>query len=402
MLSVVPKKNLHHAAMNCSLFVLVFYLLLVFFAPRLSGNFRFEDLLTPFLALLLIPAFNSKIFINSTTIFIYFFYSLAITLIYIINGTLTYDALFIWGKEFQYLLIFLTTLCLCRYSYYKHQIYNTIKVGILAACLFGAWEAISGNQSYYGIGYINDYSSTISSVMYFSFTILSLILYEKEKKTRYIFSALICFILVILVGARTAQAALIIFMAIYLYKNNIYGLFFVLCFALTVLTLTIFSEPLLNFFYNIDTSNTAVDGGISRMSTMLTPIETLTASRGNSWGLMLNEGFSRSPFFGCGRGCSHIDPSAEITMPLGLGGDNQYLVNFVDLGIFGSILFLVAIFAQLFRVTTFRKIYLAFFVSYFASGFAIEIWQLSRGGLFFWLITALLISENNIYTSLRK
>ena len=395
MLAVKAEKPSISIIRIMTLYVCLAYILSVFFLPRFFENFRYEDFLTPLLLLLPLVFTDRRLWYYSWLVVPYILYSFFVTVFYVVVEILPITSFLIWGKEVQYFLLYAVVLLVAKESYARELIYAVVKMGIFSACLFGLWSLISGQQSYYGIGYINDYSSTISSIMYFSFFVLSLVIYEREGERVFLYTGLICAVLTFMVGARSGQVMVMIFLFLYLFKLNLKSLIVVLIMILAIGLIALFSEDLYDYLYHVDTSNQAFNGAISRMSTMLTPMETIEGSRFNSWKSMLEAAYDRNIVFGCGRGCSHLDDFAyDANMPLGLGGDNQYTVNLVEIGIIGSVLFFMAVVLQLVHVKNHRKLYFAYLVTYFAAGVVVEVWQLSRGGFFFWFITALLLSED--------
>ena len=121
-------------------------------------------------------------------------------------------------------------------------------------------------------------------------------------------------------------------------------------------------------------------------------LDSFMRSRGNSWISVLKIAFDRYAFvFGGGRGFSHMDIYGTVSS-LGLGGDNQYTVNIAELGMIGSSLLFLAIGSiYSFVHRSLRYLYLPYVLVYLIGGMACEIFQLSKSGQLFWLVSAYFI-----------
>ena len=164
---------------------------------------------------------------------------------------------------------------------------------------------------------------------------------------------------------------------------------------LMIVFYVIFRDDIVSYLYSIQADIIAAP--LHRARAILYYLEgkhldSFMRSRGNSWLSILGKSFDRYAFiFGGGRGFSHTDIYGEVSS-LGLGGDNQYTVNIAELGIFGSsLLFLAIAGVYSFIHRSLRYLYLPYVLVYLLGGMACEIFQLSKSGQLFWLVSAYFI-----------
>jgi hypothetical protein len=139
-----------------------------------------------------------------------------------------------------------------------------------------------------------------------------------------------------------------------------------------------------------------ISAPISRASTLFEK-GTLTGARISSWISVLENAYSNNKLgLGGGRGFTHLRDNSE-SLSLGLGADNQYTVNLAELGLAGSIIF----FGSLLYICQFihpdlKRLYYPYLISCVVSGFALEVFQLSKSGQLFWLNTAYIIGRSTL------
>ena len=362
----------------------------IFLFPRLSGLFRVEDFLTPGLLVGALISLNNRTFRYCILPLVYFVYGFIITGVSVVFFELPLQAYLIWGKEFQYILIFMIVINFPKDKVTRNFIHSLIIFMLLVASFSGIYLLVSGVRGYYGVGYFTESSPSLGMLMYFHCLFWSVYFYKVYKNPIYLCSAVLFFILAILVGSRTGQIITIIlsFSLLLLHsERKIYILVLSLIFSILV---SINSGFIYETLYHINTGNLAIDGGFSRLATILKISETIQGSRIVSWLSVVNQALDTNPIFGCGRGCSHISGS---TFSLGMGADNQYTVNFLELGVVGSFLFvliLVVILINFYKDSFVFKLYLPYILAMVTAGMAMEVFQLSKGGSLFWFSTAMM------------
>ena len=364
----------------------------IFLLPRLQGNIRFEDFLTPALFVGVLLSINSFSVRHSLLPLIYFFYTFFITSFFIIFGNLPIEAYLIWGKEFQYILVFLIILGMPSTKKTSTFIQHLITYILIISSVSGVYLLVSGVRGYYGVGYFTESSPSLGMLMYFNCLFWSVYLYRKSANSLYLFLALLFFILVMLVGSRTGQLITMVFLFFVFLMNVRRKMYVYIPLAALILILTFSLDSIYDVLYNIKTDNLAIDGGVSRFATLLKFSETIQQSRVNSWLSVISQAFDNNFIVGCGRGCIHI---SEGGISLGMGGDNQYTKNFMEIGIIGSLLFMFTLLhltVKLYKDPFIFKIYFPYMLAMLLVGMTMEVWQLSKGGSLFWFNTALMYS----------
>jgi hypothetical protein len=269
-------------------------------------------------------------------------------------------------------------------------VHYLIKYMLIIAAASGFYLLLSGVRGYYGVGYFTESSPSLGMLMYFHCLFWSVYLYRKYADSLYLFLALLFFILVMLVGSRTGQLVTIVFLLSIFLMNVRKKMYIYIPLSVLILILIFNLDGIYDALYNINTGNLAIDGGVSRFATLLKFSETIQGSRIDSWLSVFNQALDNNFIVGCGRGCSHIN---EEGFSLGMGSDNQYIKNFMEIGIIGSLLFM---FSLLYLIVTLYKdpftfkIYFPYMLVMLFIGMTMEVWQLSKGGSLFWFSTAVM------------
>jgi hypothetical protein len=358
---------------------------------RIQGNLRVEDFLTPFIFLGVMLTLHKISLQDSFLPLIYIAYSFLITIFYIILGLLPLQAVLIAGKEVQYILIFLIFLGLSRNRSSEKFIFYLLTSFLLILAISGSYFLFIGVRGYYGVGYFTEKSPSLGMLMYFHGFVFSVFMYKKYEFFFYKMMSLILFILTMSVGSRTGQFIVIAFSLIYIVINSRIKIVLFFIFLITTLIVFLNFQEIYNFLYYIKTDNLAVDGAISRFATLLNFSETIQGSRINSWKSVFLQALESSPIFGCGRGCAHL---SEGVFSIGMGADNQYIKNFLEIGIIGSLIFVLTCLNLMFtfhRNKTLFRLYFAYLIAIAFCGLTMEVWQLSKGGALFWFTTGLMI-----------
>jgi len=250
-------------------FVLSLYIASIFLLPRLQGNIRFEDFLTPALFVGALLSINTSVIKLSLLSLTYFFYAFLVTSFFVVNGSLPIEAYLIWGKEFQYILIFLIILGMLNTQEAPIFWDFLIKYMLIIAAVSGVYLLVSGVRGYYGVGYFTESSPSLGMLMYFHCLFWSVYLYRKYTDSIYLFLGLLFFILVMLVGSRTGQLVTIVFLLSVLLMSIDRKVYVYVPLVALISILILNLDSLYNFLYNINTGNLAIDGGISRLATLL-------------------------------------------------------------------------------------------------------------------------------------
>ncbi len=391
-------------------FVLIAYVGAIIFLPRIHGNLRYEDLITPLLALAIFIALRTSL--NRRSVLfggLYFSYTLVITLLNIAVDTIPLEAIIIFGKEFQYFLGFLVMLAVAQEYTYIKWVRRTFWIGALFAGLTGLWMLVTGQKGYYGISYITEMDSpSLSALMYFNLAVLALILRSDSPSVFFrgslLFLSMLLFGMLLMVGSRTGfmmGGTFFLVLWISSVRRPILLLLFLAAVAGVVASMlyskiNYLGEMILLF----QTDDNVTSGSISRLATMFLDDSTLADSRFDAWGILftLATENAQGVIFGCGRGCGHVY-LADIHdgFPLGLSGDSQYLVTFLEGGLIGIVLFAAMLFFLARGVQVrYRPIYLPYLSAYLVGGIFVELFLLSKGGGFFWLISAMVIGSQGV------
>lgn len=393
--------------------VLFFYIISIFFLPRLNTflgesvhrNLRIEDLFFPIMFLVTVFSIHRRTLNYALGPIIYHSYALLITLSGLLLYSLPPEALFIWGKEFQYIVGFILFVECMRSNPRLLMFFERV---VIAAGLAGVVFLLSRMTDIHRIwgGYgITHFATLISSSltawMYFNlFFLFAAIIGVGDVGARTKFIIKICVPLLaagaLLSGTRTMFICLPVFISVYVWKTlqpAKIGAWFIM--VLLIIFYAIFRDGIVSYLYSIQAD--IIASPLHRARALFNylegkDIDLFMLSRGNSWATILSSAFDRCVFiFGGGRGFSHMDAHGAMS-GLGLGGDNQYTVNIAELGIFGSSLLFLAIGSVYsFIHRSLRRLYFPYVVVYLIGGMALEIFQLSKSGQLFWLVSAYFI-----------
>jgi len=386
---------------NFSLIIVSLAYLLIYFAPRLSGNFRYEDLLYPFMiiAILLLPLSNLLNNFKWIIFFsmIYVAYILLTAIINISFNGLHTGAFIFLNKEIQYLILF----CLTLFSIFdQHNLHRFILLlkGILLAGALWIILSYSGDiVGYYGLTWVNETSPSLSGLIIISLLFLSFILHHDGAISKsYFYLFIILFLLGILAtGSRSTQLATFIGL-VYLfydrlsYSNKFLMLFF---FFLSLVPIIFFRFELYELLYNFESGLDVLDGGVNRLGTLFKLFETLQSSRTYSVMTLINEINQNNLFFGCGRGCSH--GVANNIFSYAVARDNGYLANILELGIVGTALFFSILLGIYIKTSGFyRTVWLSLTLVYLLYSFTAEVWLITKGAQLYWLISAICLIKS--------
>jgi hypothetical protein len=428
--SLITKKDIF---LKLTVWFLLLNLFIIFTLPRIAGHFRGEDILTPILIFidctLLFRFANTnhlyKRFILSSIV--YFTYSFFITCLNVFLNGLPIKAFLILGKEAQYFLIFylMYTVFNLDRRYIKRTM-DVVLVFSVVAVVVALFFVLFDIQDYYGIRFLNVYRSpSLSMLMYFNCAALCF-LYSYCFKKKFFVLTIVLLLTVMLVGSRTGDIITIVFLLLWIYVCFMYKFSHRVAYCLLILFFVaisiVYNKQIYRIMYFNHIQKKVISASLSRMATLLTPLQTLVGARMNSWksiayasidstepSLSNNTEASTSGIgltcnsvtitnkkllyllFGRGRGSTHIDKQGNFH--LGLGADNQYTKNLYELGVVGSLAFFYMLFSFCNYIKyPLKKFYLIYLFCYLLSGLSMETWQLSKGGQMFWIITAFFVS----------
>lgn len=386
-------KAMQQAFRKFGLGILLFYLVAIFFLERIGSHARIEDFLTPLLAIAILPFLSWELLKISAAPATYFLAAFVITAVSIIVGYLPPKVLLIWGKEFQYFLAFMLFVGLFLGCEDKIKAIRWVLFGLCAWGVgYALFAVLTGDIRHYGLTYFTERDSpSLSAWIYINLFVAGLILRRCFGAGKWFMLPIILLLLicVVTVGTRTGDIALLVFLTAYAlyhvgWRMALGGIMAVAAVA----AFMIWHEAIVAYFRDV---NVLISAGLSRAETLMQFSATLEGARIESWQTVLSKWAEGNILFGCGRGCSHLDAHGNVPS-LGLGADNQYTVNLLELGVFGSALFLVALGWLVYQVKQpLRKLYAPYVLAYLAGGMAMEIWQLSKPGQLFWLISGVFI-----------
>ena len=395
LISLVRQRNSFPA-----LFLILCYFV-IFLVPRIGGNLRLEDILMPLIIVL--PFFLSiskKIFFLILPYLLLILYELLVLSFYFSNGSMPLDSFLLIGKFFQYLFLYLLTLVILEKDSGKFLFTKFFKLMIFIGMIWGFLAlTIFDRPGYYGISWINELSPSLSGLVFFSLTVIATTLYlQGLLKPFYGITAITLLIFLIFsVGSPSAFVEVCIFIFLLSFLRLIISYKFIIFFSSLLATFLFFQLDFVSIetaLYNNEIPIEAVQMSVSRFAALLSLIDSIEGSRGYSWDLLISKFWDGNIFFGCGRGCSHLEGEYFSTA---ISGDSQYLVNLVEIGMIGSILFILAVISPSFAIKgDLRIIWFPFLISYLIWGINAEVWLVSKGAQMFWLIAAYLISFSSI------
>lgn len=373
---------------------LALYVSSIVFFKRLESGFRVEDYLLPVLTVSTMSLVSRSVSNHLRGPALYIGWSAAVTMVAIASTHLPISALLIWGKETQYLLGFCLLLGLFAG---REQRVLQLKPYLLALCGWGCcytvYSVVTGNLGYYGLGYYNEMDSpSLNAWMYFNLFVMAVLLRRAFDLRKAIAIPLVgcLFCAVLLTGSRTGQITIIAFSVLYLYTSGSRRSV-LLAAALFGAVLVAFGEWSYEIIAYLEDTNPIAAGAASRFQSLLTFAQTIEASRYATWQLTWDKWLNGNILFGCGRGCNNLSAPGVIES-LVMGGDNQYTRNLQEIGVIGQAIFAGVLLGLILAVgRPFRGMYGAYVAAYALGGMTMEVWQLSKPGQLFWLISALFL-----------
>jgi hypothetical protein len=404
---------------NYLFYLSVILILGIFLFPRIGAHLRIEDIITPIIVLVTIDPIVLSLWkqmpyrIGINPVLFYISYLFYITIMNIIAGEIPWQAIIVCGKEVQYLYIYVLICYILKHKEkYYFQVSRLLTLLILIGTLYGVYSVIFDVRGYYGIGYFNEHNSpSLSGLMYFNISVLASLFYIIHRNKFFLYVVFGAIVSAFNVGSRITVVILVCFYLLYILNYKLYHFFYKSFFVIFLFVIfsvvIIFKNDLYNTFYFNNFSNRIIRAAITRAATILKPYETGKSSRFEPWKNLITKSIQSEtglgslywPFFGHGRGGSHAYRKGRFF--LGLAGDSQYLVNLYEIGLIGTFIFFYMLFS-FYRVIPFylKRFYLIYLISYLIGGITMEIWQLSKGGQMFYIITAILVAfPNNEATS---
>lgn len=401
--------------------ILFFYVVCVLFLPRLSTflgesvhrNVRLEDLIFPIMFLVTVISIQRRTLNYALGPILYICYALFITLVGLLLYSMPPKALFIWGKEFQYIVGFILFIECMRSTPRLLLLFEwaVITAGLTSvAFLLSCVTDVSHISGQYGMNHFTTpIASSLSAWMYFNLFFLCAAiagLGDVGGRTKTLIKICVPLLALgaLLSGTRTMFIVLPLFISIYVWltlQPVKLGLWLIMVSGFVLFA--IFWNDIVPYLYSIHADLIAIP--LHRVGCLFSyvqgkDIDLFMISRGDSWAEILSAAYDRCAFIiGGGRGFSHMDACGAIP-GLGLGGDNQYTVNIAEIGIVGSALLFLAIGSVYsFVHRSLRYLYVPYVLVYLIAGMSLEIFQLSKSGQLFWLVAAYFIVKSEALKS---
>lgn len=365
-------------------FVIFLILLSIFILPRLYlDRIRLEDIVSPLLILLVI-IYNYKS--NFKLFNIYFWFVFSVTTIGLILAYIPIQGFVIFLKELQYFIfgVFLFSFFINEKN--KQFVDKTILIFSISTIVYGLYQLISGTQAYYGIRAINEISPSLSA-----WTINILLFYMSSKdlllsiNRKYIFLInSLLFLLVIFVGSRTGLVIGVIFYLRYIFITSSFKKTFPVAIIAILIAIAVAPVYFPNFLNTLN--RYATFSSTESISEGYNPRRESFEWRTKD---LYKLESAYSVLFGYGRGFGNMDPEAGLRKWRGFSMvvDSMYLRNYLEIGLLGSLLFLIALLYTSFRYFD-RPTAICVLLALLLSFFSMESWLISKPGFFFWLMLA--------------
>tara|TARA_B110000008_G_scaffold271928_1_gene304002 strand:+ start:56 stop:1342 length:1287 start_codon:yes stop_codon:yes gene_type:complete len=395
----------HYNSNIIQFFLIGLFYFFAFFTPKVyfgGIHFRYEDLLTFFIATILIFNLRKNYVLITSLIFVYSFYIIFFSMLNIMLENSNLYSIVILGKEVQYFLVFsLILFSFDNVSFEKSIKYFFTPITFIVV-LFALNSMINGNIGAYGLPYINENAPSTSAISYFNFLFITIILYFFYSPRSKLISKLlllsigILLISLIATASRTAFLVVVLFMVIspLFFLNTKYSIPIFLFIIMLIFIVYFNRYGLHEYLYLHKPENPVFHVTIGRVKTLLLlfdNLEVLHGARINSWQQSLSHINNWNIFFGNGRGYFSATDGFK-----GLGTDSQFTRNIIEIGIIGSFIFIMVILSPiLYLKDIWKNIYILYLILYLFWSIAAEIFLVSKGGEMFWLITAILLLLSN-------
>lgn len=367
-----------------SKWIIFLFFLSIFVLPRLFLNrVRLEDFIFPILIFMVIGwGIRSKFRLFNR----YYLFVFIVTLIGFVQNYIPIQGFIIFIKELEYFIFGIFLFSVFADERLKQYSDRIILLIALATIGYGFYQLAGGIRAYYGIRAINELSPSLSA-----WTINILLFYLGSKglvlriKTRPLFIInTFLFILVAFVGSRTGIiVGLLFYLKFIIYNTNIK-----LTVPISIISLFILISIAPIFFPNFIRTFDRYDSfsNSANLEESFNPRKESFAWRNKN---LENFETTYSYFFGFGRGFGNMDPDYGLREWRGFSMvvDSMYLRNYLEIGMLGSILFLLALVLTSFKFLD-RSSAIIMLLAYLLSFFTMESWLISKPGFFFWLIIA--------------
>ncbi len=382
--------------------LMLFQLVDFFIVSRISGiSIYLHDIVFVVFIICLIIFDNAKVKFNLRVIFftgIYFLYSFIVTSFLIIMGTkLTYISYLYIIKEIIYITVFFI---ITRSFNSNFRVSSKILIALIAVnIVYGVYLTISGNIAHYGIGSIITTSPSQCGIIYFTCMVISLIYFVNTQKRLYLILTLISIVLTALTISRTSIIGVLVFFSIYIFTKMLLSIN--KRFQLRKLKYNIYiilaSVALIICFINFNNNsfeNNLVQRIMNRMGYISKSVTTRMDISKSYYSNIIGDSTIKL-LFGQGKAIPEITQNKDT-----LGVDNQFVRLIIETGIIGSLLWIIMIFNWIMhlikRLEVKNSIILLSFVgAFFVMGLGYEVFQVTKAGISFWLILAILYSYNN-------
>lgn len=374
------------------LLILVYFIFLLLM-PRLNHifpslpNVRLEDFLTPFLFIVAITLlFKNRLYEKKVVfaVLLYYLYMLTTTIVNFTFSDLHIYSFIIYGKIFQYFLVYIILIYVLSSEKYFQKIEKMFFVLFAINILYGMVAIVLGLNGYYGIGTVAEHAPFLSGSLYFHSLVFMVYMFFKYQKKIYTIFSLMAFVSVLATVARLNIIASLIFLSVLflftLRKRNLkytfYGFLILLIAYFAILSHMPYVESLLI--------------GISRK------FGSIMQSLEFRYYLWTEHQFSHfkgieNVIFGMGIGEANMLVSPREWSSFGLAVDNHYIRLLMEIGIVGIFVWFFAVLAHIFYTKNkdMGRILTAYIVAMMAVGVGSEVFFVTKPGVLFLSFLAL-------------
>ncbi|QSF42310.1 hypothetical protein [Priestia megaterium] len=385
----------------------IFILIDQFIISDIGSSLKVQDIGILLMIIGFYPIFkmvkaNNKLKNLSLLFILYLFYIVITNLIFVSVYDLWFRHIFYILKEFEFFLIFLLTVYIMK-SDKNNKFTLIIKLLLLLNLLYGFFQVAIGEVSYYGIGSLISPAPSVSGNVYFICSIIMFYFYKVEKKQYILIATILFIILTFFTVSRTYIISTILFFFIY------YSIIFIFkgkktfktkniiisAFLISIIALSILININLNVNNSKYLSNTTFISQIVNRMTNLDHSADVRANKTAFYYKTFIDDDVNVILFGKGKGIT--EQTFNMTT---LAVDNQYMRALIEMGIIGTILWMVVI---LYIPTGLRvsnnliekSLFLALLGCYLAAAIGTELFQTVRPGTAFWFLTGLLYAKSS-------
>lgn len=331
------------------------------------------------------------------TIFIglYYFYSIVLTTVLLLESNLTFVSYLYIIKEYSYLITYFIVIEANNRN--KNLTNKIINMMVIINLFYGTISLVFGNIVHYGIGTIASDAPSQSGIIYISCTIISIINFLKTKNKKYIIYSLLGILSIIGTVSRTAILGIMIFIMTQMILNLTYILknYLIIKYKVSkiyryiLLVLFIMFIAFLVNRIEIGFNLTFINKAFYRL-TRLSKSASLRKEMSSDYLNIVLNGSVLKLIFGQGKAIPEI-----LTNRTTLGVDNQYTRLIIEIGMVGFFLWILQLATMSRQILKqinykFKIIFFSVIVMFLSMGLGYEIFQVTKGGISFWLILSVI------------